>query len=281
METTRTHRPLGKLSGLFSGLLSVLVLLWAGAAFAQQSGTLYGTTEDVNGSPVAGIQVTIMAPTLIGGPRTQLTNSEGQYQFVLVPVGTYQVTAEAKGFRKVVNKGIQLHLGASVDTSFLMETRAEEQVIEVSAKAPVVDHRKTSSGTTFDKKFLEDIPMGRSYQSVAQAAPGVTGGGNPVIHGGSSDSNNYYLDGINVTDPTTNTFGLNFNYEAMSEVQVISGLFSPEYGNVTGGVINIITESGSNELTLDTGLYMSSDAMAMKDFDGNERDFATYEGYLK
>lgn len=281
METTFTHRKAGSLYGLLAGFI---VLLWAGLGFAQQTGTLYGTAEDVNGAPVAGIQITVNAPTLIGGPRTQLTNSTGQYQFVLVPIGTYTVTAEAKGFRKVVNKGIALHLGESVETTFLMETQTVEQVIEVSAKAPVVDKRKTSSGQTYDKTFLNDIPMGRDYQGVAAAAPGVTesssNGGNPIIHGGSSYSNNYYLDGINITDPTTNTFGLNFNYEAMSEVQVISGLFSPEYGNVTGGIINIITQSGSNELTLDAGLYLSGDSMAMKDFEGNTRDFASYEGYL-
>lgn len=280
METTMNTRKSGVIWGALSALL---LLLWAGAAFAQQSGTLYGSAEDVNGAPVGGIKITISSPALIGGPRSTLTDAEGQYQFVLAPVGTYEVRAEAKGFRTVVNKGVQLHLGESVETTFLMEAHAEEQIIEVKGTAPIVDKRKTSSGQTFSQEFLNDIPTGRSYQTVAEATPGVvtgSGGGNPVIHGGSSYSNNYYLDGINITDPTTNTFGLNFNYEAMNEVQVITGLFSPEYGNVTGGVINIITNSGSNELHLDTGFYASTNDMAMKDFEGNEGDYSNYEGYF-
>ncbi|MCK6570876.1 TonB-dependent receptor [Myxococcota bacterium] len=277
MEITRHARGPGLVAGL---LLGLALLLCAGAAFAQQAGTLYGVAEDVNGAPVGGIRITVSGPALIGGPRSQLTNAEGQFEFVLVPVGVYQLVAEAQGFQKVVQKNVKLDLGTSVETTFLMETKTAEQVIEVSGKAPVVDKRKTSSGRTLDEQYLSVVPSGRDYQSVVEQTPGVVDGGNPKIHGGSEYSNNYYLDGINVTDPTTNSFGLNFNFEAMNQVQVISGLFSPEYGNVTGGVVNIVTESGSNELTLDTGFYLNHDSLVMEDFEGKSGDFASYEGYF-
>ena len=270
-----------KLLSVFSAL--AFLCLFVGAALAQQTGSIYGNAEDVNGAAVSGIKVTINSPALIGGARSLLTNTEGKFQFFLLPIGTYEVRGEAKGFKTVVQKGMQLTLGGNIEVPLFMEADAGEQVIEVKATAPMVDKQKTATGQTFSKEFLENIPMGRSYQDVAMAAPGVSdsdGDGNPTIHGGSSYSNNYFVDGINVTDPSTNTFALNFNYDAMKELQVMTGLFSPEYGNVTGGVINMVTESGSNEFTLDTSLYHTGKSLTAKDFDGNEREFSKYKGNL-
>ncbi|MBM4321169.1 MAG: hypothetical protein FJ125_14770, partial [Deltaproteobacteria bacterium] len=96
----------------------------------------------------------------------------------------------------------------------------------------------------------------------------------PTVHGGSAYSNQYLVDGVNTTDPTWNTFNLNFNYDAIEELQVITGTFSPEYGNVTGGVINVVTKSGSNEFHLDTSVYYASDALMMQGLDEEERDFS-------
>ncbi|MSP71399.1 MAG: TonB-dependent receptor [Myxococcales bacterium] len=267
--------------------ISILIVLLFGLlampALAQQSGTLYGTVEDVNGTPVSGVKVTTTSPALIGGARESLTAEGGSFRFIQLPVGNYEVRAEGKGLKTVVQKGLRVSLGASTDVFFVMELESGEQVIEVTARAPIVDRRSTTLGLNLDQAFLEKVPGSRDYQGVANFLPGVTdsdGDGNPSIHGGSSYSNNYYVDGINTTDPSTNTFNLNFNFDAIDEVQVISGGFSPEYGNITGGIINLVTKSGSNTFELDTSVYFESDALSMEGLDEAPRDSRSFQGNL-
>ncbi|MFZ4735420.1 MAG: TonB-dependent receptor [Bradymonadia bacterium] len=262
----------------FAALSSVL--LWAVLATAQPYGRIAGTAEDVNGGPVPGVKVTLSSRALIGGDRSLLTDAGGQFQFVNLPVGEYAVRGEARGFRTQVQTGLRVALGETTDVVFLMETDAEEQVVEVRAERPLIDMRKTHVGTSLTREFLEDVPSARDYQGTAQFLPGVSGGGNPNIHGGSEYSNQYYVDGINTTDPNTNTFSLNFNFDAIEEVEVITAGLSPEYGNTSGGVINLVTKSGSNEFELDSSFYVRNDALTMNDLDGTPRDFSSYQGNL-
>jgi len=267
-------RPFASVAAFFA------VLCFAFGAWAQTYGTLTGSAEDVNGGPVAGIKVTVTSPALIGGERAQLTDAGGQFRFVNLPVGKYAVRGEGKGFRTLVQTGLQVSLGETTDIVLLIEADAEEQVVEVRAERPLIDTRKTHVGASLTKEFLEDVPSGRSYQSAAQFLPGVSGGGNPNIHGGSAYSNQYYVDGINTTDPTTNTFSLNFNFDAIEEIEVITGGMSPEYGNTSGGVINVVTKGGSNEFELDSSFYVNHDGLTMSDLNGTPRDFQSYQGNI-
>ena len=126
-----------------------------------------------------------------------------------------------------------------------MSTIAE--TVTVSAELPVVDKTQTATQTNVDSKFTQKLAVGRSYQSLLQLAPGVTGGANPNVHGATNSSNVFLFDGVDTTDTTTGTFGQNFNYEAIQEVNVSTGSFSAEYGRASGGVISVVTKSGGNE----------------------------------
>ncbi|TNF27454.1 MAG: TonB-dependent receptor [Deltaproteobacteria bacterium] len=264
--------------GIAAVALLGFIALPNGEARAEQTGSIAGTVEDINGAPVSGIKVKVEGKNLIGGAREVLTGADGSFRFLLLPPGDYTVEASGTGFATAKQT---LHVGINerAELTLLAEVKTEEQVIVVRAK-PLVDTNKVQQGESLSAEFLEEVPSGRSYQDTARFLPGVIGGGNPTINGGSAYSNQYLVDGVNTTDPTTNTFSLNFNFDAIEELQIITGGFSPEYGNVSGGVINVVTKSGSNEFHLDASFYHQNSSLMLKGIDQSERDFSDFQGNL-
>jgi hypothetical protein len=122
-----------------------------------------------------------------------------------------------------------------------------EEIVVMSAQN-AVEVENTTRGVVVTKEFLERIPAGRSYQNAVVVAAGVSGGGNPNMAGGATNENTYLLDGSNVTDPVTGTFSVNFNFDAIQQVEVLHAGIMPEHIGVTGPVVNVITVSGTNNL---------------------------------
>ncbi|MCA9666655.1 MAG: TonB-dependent receptor [Myxococcales bacterium] len=149
--------------------------------------------------------------------------------------------------------------------------RGETYVIK--AARPVIDVTRAQTGETLSNEFMENMPvLGRSYQGVVGASGNVTqnrnpsgaGAGNPAISGGAYFQNRYMIDGVDTTDPVTNTFSTNFNFDAMSDINVITGGKGPEFSDTPGGLINVVTRSGSNKLKLDSSIYYQNDALVIK-----------------
>lgn len=222
----------------------------------QQTGDLEGTVTTADSKPIAGAKVTLSGEANIGGDRSITTADDGGFRFLRLLPGDYKVTIEADGYEGLTTT-LRVGIGKTARIAAPLKPAAGEgvEVIEVAAEKLAVDTKRIDVGTSFSAEFLQAVPSGREYQSAAQFAPGVTGGGNPNVNGGADSSNLYLVDGVNTTDPTTNTFGLNFNFDAIEELQVLTGGFHPRYGNVTGGVINVVTKSGSNEFKLDSSVY--------------------------
>ncbi len=222
----------------------------------QQTGDLAGTVTTADSKPLAKAKVTLSGAANIGGDKSVETNDSGEFRFLRLLPGEYKVTVEADGYEGLTTT-LRVGIGKTARIVAPLKPAAGEdvEVIEVSAEKLAVDTKRIDIGTSFSAEFLQAVPSGREFQSVTQFAPGVTGGGNPNVNGGSDSSNLYLVDGVNTTDPTTNTFGLNFNFDAIEELQVLTGGFHPRYGNVTGGVINVVTKSGSNEFAIDSSVY--------------------------
>jgi len=258
------------------GWLLVALTMFASPVWAQTTSNILGTAEDANGAPVAGIKVVLGGEALIGGARETLTATDGSFRFIGLLPGGYTVTATAEGFRPFASGAVYLSLGETMDLTALMEVKTSEDVITTTAPAPVVDTKKVTMGQTLSRAELKNLPLPRrSYQQATRFVAGVdpdAGGGNPSIHGSSTYSNAYLVDGVNTTDPSVNTFSLNFNYDAICDIEVQTGTISPEYGNVTGGVINLVTCGGSNEHHFDTSYYFSSKELTMEDRSGAKRD---------
>lgn len=251
---------LASLKPLYTLLLGLLVALLAlpGTVHAASAtaGDLRGVVVDDADLAIPGVTVVAESPNLIGGAQQRQTDAEGNFSFSDLPPGIYSLTASKSGFGQVKKTQIQVSIGRTTTVTIQMRVGQETVVIEEERKT--VDTSTASKGDTLTKDFLSRIPSGRTYQDVVSNVAGVIGGGNPNVAGASYNENTFLLDGVNVTDPVTGTFSLNFNFDAIEEIQVITGGYDPEYGESLGGVISVVTKSGGNTLeVINNGYYLN------------------------
>jgi len=247
--------------------LILLVLLMATSAFAQTtSGSASGVATASDGSALPGVSVSITSPAL-QGTRTALTDATGAYHFFNLPPGDYQFTFTLEGFRSVTRTArVRLGAEATIDAALALQTVSE---MTVTAAAPVLDTTSSSVGTNLDERAIETLPTGRNYASIVQVAPGVSSDANPSnvrqstisIYGSSGAENAYFIDGVNTTNMEYGFQGKDLNFEFISEVDVKTGGYEAEFGRSTGGIINVITKSGSNEFHGDAFGYYDNDSL--------------------
>ncbi|MDX2023306.1 MAG: carboxypeptidase regulatory-like domain-containing protein [Deltaproteobacteria bacterium] len=231
--------------------------LWPLAALAQTTGTISGTVWDQTGTPVAGVTVSIESPTQIGGKQTAVSDSGGRFRFSALTPGMFSLVATAPKLRKLVQPGIRVSQGRIIELDLIVEveTGSDPEEFVIEQKAPLVNTNSTGVGESYDAEFLDKLPLTtRDYQGVAALTPGAVdreGSGNPQVRGGTYFNNSYKVDGFETTDPVTHTFGQNFSFDAMSQVEVKTASFGAENSSTSGGIVNIVTKSGSNRLEVD------------------------------
>ena len=255
----RTHLRFATLVALLFGLLL------HGSAFAQTtSGSLKGEVVDQADQPMAGVSLTLTGENLIGGAQTQTTGEDGRFRFLGLPPGTYRLDVEKEGFKTIIRQNLGVSMGRSVSIRLVMEVPEVGETVTVEDRRPVVDTETTAQSITLNNDFLQNLPTGRSFQDVVQFLPGVSGGSNPNINGGTLQSNRYYLDGTNTTDPVTGTFSMNFNFDAIEDLEVITAGYDARYDQGLGGTINIVTKSGGNTFEGDFSGYLETTALQAK-----------------
>lgn len=249
-----------RITHLATLLTALLALLVPATALGQTtSGSIKGEIVDQADEPMEGVKLTLTGENLIGGAQTFTTTAEGRFRFLGLPPGEYRLDAEKEGFKTIIRTNLQVSMGRSVSVRLVMEVPEVGETVEVIDRRPVVDTEQTAQSITFNTDFLQNLPTGRSFQDVVQFLPGVTGGANPNINGGTLQSNSYYLDGTNTTDPVTGTFSLNFNYDAIEDLEVITAGYDARYNQGLGGTINIVTKSGGNTFEGDfSGYYRTT-----------------------
>jgi hypothetical protein len=255
-------------------LLGLLAMLAAQAAWADgtQTGLITGQVVDASGAGVAAVQVTAVGPQI---RRTEVADDQGRFRFPALGVGTYDLHAELLGLA-----ADQRGVGVSIGRTTIVQLRlvgpaqpaataagsassqpaagaaaygeadlAAQESIQVFAEASVIDRFDTRIGANISFAFIDGLPLPRFYQSVALLLPGVSGGtdGNPNVNGALRSDNQFLIDGVDTTDPATGLFGLNLAYQAIQEVSVTTAAAPAEYGRSSGGVINVVTRSGTNE----------------------------------
>lgn len=239
-----------------------LALLWPSVVFGvgQEVGRLVGqVTEAQTGAPVPGANVTASGRALIGPPRRTVTDDDGRYEIGNLPPGPYQVEVSYAGV-KPLRKRVEVE--ASVATPLNITWSAELAQAETTT---VIEERHLTHPDTPVTEFVLPIaekgkytPIGQSYQSVIGQAPGVIGTGNANVRGGTSRSNRFRIDGLDITDVASNTFRGNWQFDAAAQIQVLTGGFEAKY-NAIGSITNIITRSGSDEFHFDiTGYWQPS-----------------------
>jgi hypothetical protein len=242
--------------------LASLRVLAAPSAFAQslERGEIRGVVYDSSGSLVPGAKVTISNPST-GYKRELTTNATGSYDFAQLLPGVYKIEAEATGFAAKQITDLHIEVGASLALDISLPVKGQTQTVTVSAETSgPVDTATAGINQVINQKDLETLPLsGRDYRdlaqlsSSAQVVPGLRGG--IRLGGQQSDYLGMVIDG---QDTFNNYFGEIFGsletknftvpLEAVQEFQVVTNGFAPEFGRATGGLINVVTKSGTNEL---------------------------------
>jgi hypothetical protein len=247
----------------------LLAALSVTVVFAQETtGGLQGTVKDPNGAVVPKATVELTGSSLVGAKK-QATDSAGYYRFANLPPGDYKLTVTASGFSTSKRDGIVIEVGHLPTLDFTMKVGASETVVEVSGEAPVIDVTSTRTMTNVSQEVIDNIPHGRTFQSVIQFAPsarneplagmaGGTGGslpgssGNGLGYGfsvgGAADSENSYLVEGQDTENISGGFSkANVPFQFIQEVQVKTSGIEAEHGGALGGVVNVVMKKGSNQ----------------------------------
>jgi outer membrane receptor protein involved in Fe transport len=253
--------------------------VWAQYTTARLSGIV----TDPSGAVVAGAAITVQD---VGTGYTQTANSTsaGEYLFPSLPVGTYQITVAITGYTRYVQKGIVLSLGQAATQDVQMKVGMVEQQVVVTANSFMVTTDSATVGQLIDQREISQLPLnGRDVQQLVFLAPGTTnvtsnycaanceGGVFPSeqyakVNGGGANGVNYLLDGVDANDTYINTNVPFPNPDAIQEFNLITGNMSASFGNAIGGVVNVVTKSGTDQIHGDVFEFLQNSALNASDY---------------
>ncbi len=233
--------------------LAVLLMFSAGPCLAQGStGSIAGTVQDPQGAVVPGAEVTAKNEQNGAIFRT-ISSDAGLYVFPNLPVGTYTVTTELAGFKKLVHSGIDVRVAKRESLDIKLEIGGVEQTVEVTGEAPILATNTSEIAQNFTPTFMNNLPLFqggiRNPEAFIAYMPGVNNGsGDSSINGGSRRSKEVLIDGASQTIPESG--GVVFNFpaaEQFGEFRLLTNSFSSEYGHTGGGIELFLTKSGNNQ----------------------------------
>ncbi|MFH1175880.1 MAG: TonB-dependent receptor [Acidobacteriota bacterium] len=254
-------------------LSAALALLICRLASAQQvtTGAIGGRVTDKAAVPLPGATVSVTSQQ---GAKTTTTDSAGRFLAPYLTPGMFAVRVDLTGYRPAERTGIDVRLGQRVEVAVTLVAGTFEDAVEVTGASPVVDYSSYTSGASLEGSFLAQVPVGRQLGDVLYLAPGVSNSGgvgipNPSISGASGMENQYVVDGVTVNHPRYGTLGAyatgygaignGVTFDFIDEIQVKTGGTEAEYGQSTGGVVNVITKSGSNTWSGSVFAYLRPD----------------------
>lgn len=258
-----------------------IALCFASVAFGQEiTGSIVGTVRDANGAIVAGATVTISDPSkgdLV--VRTLTTNDSGEFSAPNLPISTYTVTVEAANFKKSVNTGIKLDVGARRPVDVALEAGNVTEVVTVQADPVAVDLTSATNGTVINGDQVRELSINnRNFTQLVTLAPGVTndlsdqvyqgtvnpeGQANTVqisVNGARSSQNTFTVDGADITDRGSNlTIQAYPSVDSIGEFRVLRSLYPAESGRSGGGQVNVVTRSGTDKFRFSAFEFVRND----------------------
>src|SRR3954467_14349398 len=258
-----------------SSAKSLLIVLFALAAasssFAQVGGSLSGTVKDPSGAVVPGVSVTA-TNTVLGTEFNTVTDGQGLYTFPKLPVGRYDLTMVLEGFKPQKRAGIQVDADSAIQINVTLDLGEQSETVTVSVNAIRVDTVSTQLGEVVPSTTMTSLSLnGRSYTDLLAIQPGViptttiqansvimagvtgpvapSGQLNPGIvsvSGQRETANGFYVNGSDVQERMNGGTGVVPNLDSIDQFRLLTNNFDPEYGNYNGGIVNVVTKSGSD-----------------------------------
>ena len=247
-------------------LLSLWVFVQAAPVAAQATtADLIGRVTDSSGAILPGATVTVQH-TGTAQQRTQVTTSSGDYAFNLLPIGTYDVTIELQGF-KTQKARMTVAAGDRARVDGKLEVGAINETISVTASTPLLQTDSANVASSFTEKLVQELPVQeRNVYRFVQMVPGANEGALSSsangtrpderrqtvavsVNGATDIENNHMIDGADNNERLQGTAGVRLSVDAVAEVRVQTNLYAAELGRTSGGVINIITKSGTNRFS--------------------------------
>ncbi len=242
---SKSSRPVPVLRQL--ALLAAVLLVPATVLYAQTTGRLMGQIVDAQGAVLPGVTVTVTSPAM-QGVETQVTDAEGNFRFLSLPPGRYTLKAELASF-KTIEQPVDVGLDRTASVNLKMALAGVTESVTVQATSPTVDVTSTTTGVNVTPEMFNRLPVRRDFYALTTMAPGVTQDYiGPTVYGSSSAENQYIIDGLNTTGVELGDKGKTLNNDFIQEVEVKTGGLSAEYGRMTGGVVNVLTKSGGNQI---------------------------------
>ena len=252
------------------------------AVFGQVTNArIVGTITDTEGNVLPGVAVEATGPKLVG-KATTVSDEKGVFRLLNLMPGTYRIKYVLDGFQPLVRDNIGVSLEQTISLDVTMELGKLAESITVTGHAPLIDIKNTSKDLTLTKNTFQALPKGRDFASLVTVLPGVdteafSGGvdragasarpGGVSVDGASASENTFFVDGMNTTELEDGTMSQKVNFDFIDEVQVKAGGYQAEFGGSLGGVINVVTRSGGNQLHGDVIGYYSGSAL-----NGKQRD---------
>ena len=259
-------------------LVAALLLMspiFAAAQTRATSGDVAGTVSDTTGAVVAGVQITAQHHET-GVERSVQSRADGRYDLPSLPLGLYTIRAELSGFTPASVESVLVTLGSVTEVAIVLRP-ASVQVTVVVEAATRSDPQRIVVSNTITREQIEALPInGRNFLSFSKLTPTVSADRMPVqgsaatsglsFSGQHGRSNNLTVDGLDNNDEVIGAVRATFSQEAVREFQVLANSYSAEFGRASGGVINIVTKSGTNTLSGTVFGYVRDDTLNAKEY---------------
>ncbi len=248
-------------------LLGVAALMVGPLQAQEQTGGIEGVVKDAEGAVMPGVTVEATSSSI--GTLVASTTESGTYRFPRLPSGVYTVKATLDGYKPAAAQGITLQLGQLLTVNLMLEVGSYEETIVVTGENAQIDVTQSATSTSVSREQISLIPKGRDFSSVVTQAAGASNEGmlgGLSIDGASGSENRFVIDGTDTTQPMDGVQGQMMITDFVEEVQVKTAGYAAEYGGAVGGVINVITKSGTNDFAGTLGVYYTDSS-----WEGDER----------
>jgi Carboxypeptidase regulatory-like domain/TonB dependent receptor len=257
MPTSRSSR-MSNSRFLLNSVLSLCLICSTLVSAQSTGGRILGRVADSSGAVLANVKITLTNEAT-GVSADTTTSGNGDYGFPQVSVGTYRMEFDLAGFKKNVQRGVNVDLNQVVTLNSVLQIGQTKEIVEVTSEAPLVDTTSTQLGSIMDAHQVSNLPLNsRDTYQLLQLQPGVQGvGGSDLfygsntagavsVNGGRGRSNNFNVNGGDGNDLFVNSPAIQPTPDSIAEFRVLSNTFDAEYGRNSGAVINVVTKSGTN-----------------------------------